>query len=168
MPSVINELLIAEIKGLVDDEGTSLLVIDPAGLKAADSLKLRTELRDVGANMKVAKASLVRKVAPDELRGHLEDKGSIGLVSGEDIGAAAKIIRDLAKDDKVSVRAGYIEGKALDDKSASRLADLPSREELHGKLVNVLAAPMANLARLLNEVPTAFVRVLNAAKDKQS
>ena len=166
MPSVINEFLISEVQDVIDGDNAVLLV-DPTGLKADESLKLRKDLHGVGAKMKVAKASLVRSAAPEDLRGLLEAKGSVGVVSGEDIGAAAKIIRDLVKDEKIVVRAGLIEGKALDDKSAQKLADLPSKDQLRGMLVNVLAAPMTNLARVIQEVPTSFVRVLSAIKDKQ-
>jgi large subunit ribosomal protein L10 len=46
------------------------------------------------------------------------------------------------------------------------LADLPSIEVLRGKLLGVLQAPAAQLARLLNTPGTQLARVLQARVDK--
>jgi large subunit ribosomal protein L10 len=167
MPSLINELALAEIQGLVDG-ATAVMVLDPAGLKAAESLALRRSLVKVGAKIKVAKANHVRRLFPDGLAEILDVKGSLAIVVGEDIAAAAKIVNDLVKADKVAVRGGLVEGKALGPAQAAKLADLPSREQLYGMLANVLAAPLTGLVRVLNEVPAGFVRVLEAARAKQA
>ena len=49
MPSLINELIFDEVKSIVD-ESESLLLIDPAGLKADESLALRRQLSGIGAH----------------------------------------------------------------------------------------------------------------------
>ena len=167
MPSFINELAFAEVSSLVED-ASAIILVDPTGMKAAESLKLRRDLHDAGARMKLAKASLVRRAVPAEVAEKLDDSGSLALVGGEDIAAVAKLLKDLEKEEKVSVKGGLIEGNALDAKEAMKLAELPSRQQLYGMLANVLAAPMVGLARVINEVPTSMVRVLQAIKDKQS
>jgi len=50
-------------------------------------------------------------------------------------------------------------------KDVSALASLPSREELIGKLLGTMQAPMAKLVRTLSEVPGRFVRTLAAVRD---
>lgn len=167
MPSLINELLFDEVKTLVD-EGNALLIIDPAGLKAPESLALRRELHGIGARMKITKRRVLRKAFGDDVQPYLEGKGTVGVVSGADVAAAAKIIGKLAKDDRISVRAGVIEGRALNGKSAVALADLPSKEELQARLLGTLQAPMSNFVRLLNEVPASFARLLAAYRDSKS
>ena len=167
MPSLINELIFEEVKSIVD-EGDSLLLIDPAGLKAEESLALRKELNSVGARMKVAKRRVVRHVVGEEVQPFLDGKGTVGVVSASDIAAAAKIINALVKDEKVTVRAGVVEGRALDGKAAAGLASLPSKEELQAKLLGTLQAPMGNFVRLLNEVPSSFARLLAAYRDEKS
>jgi large subunit ribosomal protein L10 len=42
---------------------------------------------------------------------------------------------------------------------------MPSREELLGRLMGTMQAPVAKLARTLNEVPSKFVRTLAAVRD---
>ncbi|NRA38742.1 MAG: 50S ribosomal protein L10 [Planctomycetes bacterium] len=167
MPNVINELALAEVTAVVEGS-TALILIDPTGLKADESLKLRKALHQAGAQMKIAKASLVRRAIPADVAEIVSGGGSLALVGGEDIAAAAKLLKDLEKEEKVTIRGGLIEGNALDASSAQKLADLPSREQLYGMLCNVLAAPLVGTVRVLNEVPTSLVRVLQAIKDKQS
>lgn len=166
MPNIINELAFEEVNSIVA-EHPSIILIDPTGLKAGESLKLRRDLHQAGARMKLAKASLVRRAVPEEVAGKIEGKGSLALVGGEDIAAAAKVLKELEKEEKLSFRAGFIDGSALDGKEAKKLADLPGRQELYGMLCNVLAAPMVGLARVLNEVPTSMVRVVQAIKDNK-
>lgn len=167
MPNIINELALAEVTAVVEG-ATALILIDPTGLKAADSLKLRRDLHQAGAQMKIAKSSLVRRALPENVAEIVQGAGSLALVGGEDIAAAAKLLKSLEKEEKVTIRGGLIEGNALDAVGAQKLADLPSREQLYGMLCNVLAAPMVGMVRVLNEVPTSLVRVLQAVKDKQS
>jgi large subunit ribosomal protein L10 len=166
MPSVINQMLLQEVQIQVDGS-SSILLIDPVGLKADESLKLRQDLRQVGAQMKVCKANLVKQALPEGSTDALAGKGSLGVVTGEDIGAAAKIVCDLAKAERLAVRGAVMEGQALDSAQATALADLPSKEQLHGMLVNVLAAPLSGFVRVLNEVPASLARVVNAIKEKQ-
>lgn len=166
MPSVINELLLKEVRAIVD-ESSALLLVDAVGLKAGESLKLRQDLFKVGAALKVCKANIVKKAIPDEAGAAVASSGSLGVVSGEDIGAAAKIVRDLAVADRLSVKGAVMEGAPLDAQQALALADLPSKDQLRGMLVNVLAAPLIGLARVINEVPTGLARAINAIKEQK-
>lgn len=166
MPSLINELLFDEVKSVLD-EGHSVIIVDPAGLKAAESLALRRELHGIGARMKVAKRRIIRQAFGEDVQPFLEGKGTVGVVTAADVAAAAKIINKLVKDDKMQVRAGVVEGRALDGRSTASLADLPSKEELQARLLGTLQAPMSNFVRLLNEVPASFARLLAAYRDKK-
>lgn len=167
MPNIINELALAEVTTVVE-ASTALILLDPTGLKAADSLQLRKDLHAAGAQMKIAKASIIRRALPESVSEIVPAGGSLALVGGEDIAAAAKLLQALAKEEKVSIRGGLIEGNALNAVDAAKLADLPSREQLYGMLCNVLAAPMVGMVRVLNEVPTSMVRVLQAIADKKA
>lgn len=165
MPSIINELALAELKDLVS-ESPSLMLIDAAGLKADESLALRRELFDVGAKMKVAKARIVRRALDESAADLIDGKGSLGVVCGEDIAAAAKIIRDLAKEEKVSVRGGVAEGTPLDAKAALKLADLPSKQEARAMVARAVRAPLVKLAKVLKAPYRKLGRAVMARKEK--
>jgi len=163
MPSLINKLALQEIQQVID-QSPSILVIDPAGLKATESLDLRRELFDAGASFRVAKARLIKRALPDEIT--IDVKGTLALIGAEDVAAAAKIIDKLAKDKRVVIRAGLVEGKALDATEAAKLASLPSKRDLHAKVVGLLASPMIGLVRLLSAPQQNLVLVLAAHKQK--
>ena len=48
-----------------------------------------------------------------------------------------------------------------------RIAKLPTKDEAYSMLMGLMKAPIEKTVRLLNEIPTKFVRLSNAMKDKQ-
>ena len=48
--------------------------------------------------------------------------------------------------------AGVVEGNYYDEKGVAALANVPSREELLGKLLGSIQSPITNLARVLNQI----------------
>ena len=165
MPSLINDFALKEIKELVD-ANPSLIVVDPTGLKSDESLALRKSLSDVGARMKVSKARLIQRAVPEDAAEHLKVAGSLAVIVGEDIAAAAKIVRDLAKEEKLAVRGGVVEGSALDSSGALRLADLPSRHEAQIMVVKAIRAPAVKLAKVLKAPYRKLGRAVMARKEK--
>ena len=53
------------------------------------------------------------------------------------------------------------------DKVLERIAKLPTKDEAYSMLMGLMKAPIEKTVRLLNEIPTKFVRLSNAMKDKQ-
>jgi large subunit ribosomal protein L10 len=151
MPSFINDLALKDLKSMVA-KTSSLILVDPSKLNAADSLKLRRNLHDVGAKMKVAKVSLIKRAVPDSAAKMVEGKTPIALVTTKDMLGAAKILADLEKEEKISLRGGLMDGQLLDPASVKKLASLPSKDQLRGMLVSLLASPMSRLARVLGMV----------------
>jgi large subunit ribosomal protein L10 len=151
MPNFINQLMFTEVKALVD-ASPSLIVLDPAKLNSADTLKLRADLRGIGAKMKVAKVSIIQRVVPDKAKALCDSRSTIALVLAKDMLAAAKVLADLAKEEKISLKGGIMDGQAVDIAGLKRLAELPSAQVLRGMLVNILAAPLTGLARAVAEI----------------
>lgn len=151
MPNFINEMMLSEVKTLVD-ASSSLIVLDPAKLNSADVLKLRANLRGVGAKMKVAKVAIFERVVPESAKAMLNSKSTIALVLTKDMLSAAKVLAGLDKEQKISLKGGVMDGKAVDVASLHRLAELPDQLTLRGMLVNILAAPLTGLARVIAEI----------------
>src|SRR5258708_708363 len=144
MPSFINELSLQDLKGMVAKH-PSLLLVDPSRLNSADSLALRKNLHGVGARMRLAKVSLVRRAVPESAVKLIEGKNAIALVSCQDMLGAAKIVCDLAKEEKISLKGGLMDGQTLNPAQVTKIASLPSKQTLRGMLVNLLAAPLTSL-----------------------
>ena len=151
MPNFINQMMFDEMKTLVG-QSPSFIVVDPAKLTSGDTLKLRSDLRGVGAKLKVAKVSILERVVPEEAKPLLAHKCTIGLVLTEDMLGAAKALAGLAKEDKVSVKGGLMEGKAVSAADVQTLANLPDLQTLRGMFVNILAAPLTGFVRAIAEI----------------
>ncbi len=151
MPNFINELMYSEMKTLID-ACPSIIVLDPAKLNSSDTLKLRSDLRGVGAKLKVAKVSILERVVPEAAKAMLNSKSTIGIVLAKDMLGAAKALADLAKENKISLKGGLMDGKAVSPADLKVLAALPSLQVLRGMFVNILAAPLTGLVRTIAEI----------------
>ena len=86
--------------------------------------------------------------------------------SQEDPGAAARVIKDFAKEnDKLVVKALSVGGELLAASDIDRLAKLPTKDQAISMLMSVMQAPVTKLARTLNEVPGKLVRTVAAIRD---
>jgi large subunit ribosomal protein L10 len=152
MPSMINDLLLKEVKALVE-ANPSFIVLDPSKLKSNEQLKLRKDLLGAGAKMKVTKVNLLRiAVTAGTADKILTGKSTVALVAASDMIAAAKICADLEKEQKVSLKGGLMDGQVLDPAGIKKLASMPGKQTLRGMLVNVLAAPIVGFARVIAEI----------------
>jgi large subunit ribosomal protein L10 len=67
--------------------------------------------------------------------------------------AAAKVVYDFAKvNDKLVIKAGSYNGKALDAAGVNALATVPSKEVLLAQLLGVMQSPISGFARVLAAV----------------
>jgi len=151
MPSLINELLLRDVKALVDS-APSFILCDPSRLNSEEQLKVRTGLSKAGAKMKVAKLTLLRQVLPEAIKASLDGKTTVALIAATDMVAAAKVLDAFTEGDKLTYKGGLMDGEALDVKGIKRLASLPDKQTLRGMLVNVLAAPIVGFARVIAEI----------------
>ena len=151
MPSMINDLLLKEVKAMVE-ANPSFIVLDPSKLKASEQLKLRRDLLGAGAKMKVTKVNLLRIAVPAGAGTMLDGKSTVALVAASDMIAAAKIVADLEKAQKVSLKGGLMDGQVLDPAGIKKLASMPGKQALRGMLVNVLAAPIVGFVRVIAEI----------------
>ena len=128
----------------------TIVVAEYRGIQVASMTKLRAKAREQGVYLRVLKNTLARRAVADTPFAGLADQMVGPLVYGisADPVAAAKVLFDFSKaDDKIVIKAGSYDGKVLDAAGVSQLASIPSREELLSKLVYVMQAPVAGMAR---------------------
>ncbi len=148
-----------------------VVVAHYAGLSVADMTKLRSDMRDAGGQVKVAKNKLV-KLALDGT----DAKGISDLMTGptclaysDDPVAAPKVLVKFAKaKDKFVILGGTMGTTVLDAKAVSSLADLPSLDELRGTLIGLLQAPATKIARTVKEPAGQLARVFAAYGSKEA
>lgn len=149
MPSILNELLAAEVKTFTEG-ALSLILIDSSKLKAQDTIKFRADLRKAGASYRISKAALVQRAMPEGTAKIISFSGPVGVIKpSSDIAAAAKVVNALVKEEKLAIKGGLLDGKTLDSKAAAKLADLPTREQAHVMLIRTLSANFVQLVRIV-------------------
>lgn len=164
---------IEEVGALVA-KAASIVVAEYRGLDVDAVTRLRRQARDQGVQLRVLKNTLARRAMNGTSYAGLSERLVGPLVYGfsADPVAAAKVLSKFAKDnDKLVVKAGAMPNYVMDAAGIKALATMPSREELLAKLMATMQAPIAQLVRTLNEVPSRFVRTVAAvrdAKDKQA
>ena len=151
------------------NSSTTVVVAHQVGMTVAESSDLRQKMRVAGAGLKVTK----NRIAKLALKGtRYEDLDSIFtgptvVGTSEDPVAAAKILVEYAKENsKITIIGGSLDGKALDKSGVEALAKMPSLDELRGKLVGLVQAPAAKIARVMQAPAGKLVRVIKAREDQ--
>jgi large subunit ribosomal protein L10 len=139
------------------------------GLNVSATAELRRALRDAGGEYKIYKNTLVRFAARDlglEIDDLLTGPTAIAFVDGDAV-AVAKALRDFAKTNPALViKGGLLGTQPLSEDAIRALADVEPREVLLAKFAGLLAAPMQQLAGLLEALPRNFAYGLTALIDQ--
>lgn len=151
----------------------ALFLTDFQGLTVAETNALRVALRNQGVDFKVLKNTLVRLAYQDT------DVAVIGpdLVGPraaawtqieENVPAMAKVLIDFAKTHpNLKLVSGVLKGKPVSSSEMDTLSKLPSREELLGRVLGTMMAPVSSFVSVLAAVPRSFLNVLNAIGDQK-
>ena len=158
----MSEKIIAKKAAIVDEvaekfqSAVSVVVVDYRGLTVEQDTILRKQLREAGVTYKVYKNTLIKRAAEGTAYAALEPdlEGPTGLaVSKTDATAPARIMAKFAKTaEALELKAGVVEGTYYDKNGIQTIATIPSREELLGRLLGSMQSPVANFARVLNQI----------------
>jgi large subunit ribosomal protein L10 len=131
--------------------------------------ELRVKARQDGVFLKVAKNTLVRRAVEgtefecmsEALTGPL-----LYAFSLQDPGAAARLVKDYAKDhDKLKARLVAVGGKLYGASELERMSKLPTRDQALAILMGVMKAPIEKFVRTLAEPHAKLARTLAAVRD---
>jgi large subunit ribosomal protein L10 len=154
-----------------DLAGTACVVVThQSGLTVAEVTVLRRQVRDAGATYRVTKNRLVKRaLAGTQFEPLLPlFTGPTAIAFSSDPVAAAKVVVAYAnRNDKLTIIGGGLAGRQMDAAEVRELASLPSLDELRGKLIGLLQAPAARLARVLQAPAGQVARVLAAHAENQ-
>lgn len=129
----------------------SVVITEYLGLTVAEADELRNKVRAVGASLRVTKNRIARLAVKDTKFEGLADlfKGPVAMAYANDPIAACKACVEFAKNnEKLVIVGGALSDKALTLDEIKELAAIPSMDELRAKLVGLIQAPAAKLARV--------------------
>lgn len=151
----LKQPVVAEISELLNGAASAVLV-DYRGITVEQDTALRKALREAGVTYKVYKNTMIKLAAKgtefEALNPDLEGPTAIA-VSKEDATAPARVLSDFAKKaPALELKSGVVEGTYYDAKGMQVIATIPSRDVLLGKLLGSIQSPIANFARVLNQI----------------
>ena len=151
----LKQPIIKEISDYLNGASAAVLV-NYRGLTVEQDTVLRKQLRENGIIYKVYKNTMINFAVKDtefaDLAQLLEGPTAIAI-SKEDATAPARILAQFAKTAPVlEMKAGVVEGTFYDAAGINAIAEIPSRDVLLGRLFGSMQSPIANLARVLNQI----------------
>ena len=158
------------LNGLFADAG-AVIVAHYSGMTVAQMGELRSRLRKAGASFKVAKNRLAVRALEGTNASGISDlfKGPTGIAYSADPIAAPKVLVAYAKEnDKFKILGGFAVGSVLDPEGVKALAELPSLDQLRGKIIGLLQAPATKIAGILQAPAGQLARVLSAYASKEA
>lgn len=134
------------------------------GIKVPQVTALREKIRQSGGSYAVVKNTLALRAVTGQALDALKDHftGPTAVVYGGDPVALAKVLTEFAKDvPAIQFKAALVESRPLEGAQVKDIAQLPSREELIGKLLFLMQSPVSRFVRVLAAVPQQLVIALD-------
>ena len=153
----------------------SIVAAEYTGLTVAQMTELRNKARESGVIVKVLKNSLAKRavkgteheVMAENLVGPL-----LYVVSSDDPGAGARLVKDFAKsNERLVAKVIAFSGEVRSGEELNVLANLPTMNEARAQLLSLFTQPQTKLVQLLKEPSASLVRLLvnkKKATDKSS
>ena len=149
----------------------SAVLADYRGINVDKLTELRKTARENQVYLRVVRNTLLRRAIEDTdfdcIKEVLEGPTLLAF-SNEDPGAAARVLKDFAKENEsFEIKALSVGGELLDANQIDVLAKLPTMDQARSMLMSVMLAPVTKLARTANEIPSKVTRVIAAVRDQK-
>ena len=140
------------------------------GLNVEKMTQLRRELRKAVVEYRIIKNTLMRLAVQGTDKEVLTSKleGPVAVAwSNADPVAPARVLAKFAKDfSELQILVAYSDGRLWGPAEIQQWVNLPSLEELRGKIVGLIQVPAVRLVRLLGTPSTRVVQVMKAKSEE--
>jgi len=141
-----------------------IYLADYSRLTVQEAVEFRKKLKEKGVEYRVAKNTLMKIAVKDANIEGLSEflVGPTGIaISYDDPASPAKLFYDFAKEnDKMDVKAFWLEGEIFGAEKFEQVAKLPSRNEMFSRFIGDLQSPMRTLAATLQASMSKLVGTL--------
>jgi len=132
--------------------------------------ELRKAVRSAGGHYRVVKNTLAERAAQgtkvEEAMKGLAGVTSIAYTGGDPV-ALAKALSKYAKDNpEYTFKVGIVDGRVIAIKDIDALASMPSKQEIHSKLLFLMNAPAQRLVTVMNAIGRDLAVVINQGVEK--
>lgn len=148
------EAEVAALKEMIAN-AQGVVLVDYRGITVEEDTKLRKNLREAGAEYKVAKNTLIKIACHQNgiecLDEHLE--GTTGIACSADAPSLAKTFSQfMTASKKMAFKGGLLDGEYVDVAKLDALAKLPSRDALLGQFAGCCAAMMRQFMTAIERI----------------
>jgi large subunit ribosomal protein L10 len=149
----------------------SAVIVEYKGLKVKDIESLRKSLLKQNISFNVSKNTLTKialkknEIEFDE--GVFAKPVAVAFAKDDEVAPAKEIVLFAKQNDVINILGGILEKKFIDESMVRKLAALPSKDELRGKLVGVLSAPISGTINILGGNLRGLVSALNQVIEKK-
>lgn len=150
----------------------SAMVVSFTKLTVSKDQEFRNSLREAGAEYSVVKNTLARIAVKgtqfEEASEHFKGVTAIAWTQNDPV-VLSKAISKFMKDnaDIYTFKTGVVDGKLVDLKQLTTIANLPSKEELISKLMYVLNSGAQRLVTVINAVPRDLAVVIKQIGEQE-
>ena len=149
------QAVIDEIKDKFE-RAKSAVVVDYMGITVEEADSMRKQLREAGIDYTVYKNTLVNRAIQGtefESLAQVLSGPSAFAFGYEDATAPARELNSVIKKlNKMTFKAGIVEGEFYDQEGILAIAKLPSRDELIAKFMGSIKSPVSKFAYLLQAI----------------
>lgn len=142
------------------------VVADYRGMSVEDLTNLRRRMREVGAEVIVAKNTLLRIAAQSTNSQAIEPllKGPTSvLFAYDDVANVAKFFNQYSRENpKLQVRGGMLGKSMIQADNLKDVEKIPTREEVYAQIAGAVNAPLTGLVSTINAPVVDVVNILNA------
>ena len=149
------------------ERASHLFVTSFEKLTVAQDFELRKAVRAAGGRYRVIKNNLAAKASEgtpaENLLGGLRGMTSLAYTTTDPVALAKSLTAYAKANPAFTFKAGMVEGRVIEVKSITELANMPSKEQLIGKVMWLINSASQRLAVSLNGVARNLAVVLEQA-----
>ncbi len=164
-----NKQKVDEIADIFANSGVYLF--DYRGLTVSEMSDLRERIKGLNANMRVIKNRLAIKYFEREKMDYGRDifNGPLAVAYADEnfVEVAKALVAFEKENDKVEIKAGFIEKTFADKDKVKYVAKLPGKEQLLAQLVGAISMPLKKMGIALSAPLTNMLILMNNLKDKK-
>ena len=155
------------------NQSKAMVLVDYKGITVEEINALRGKFREAGVDYVVLKNTLARRALDEAgitgLDHLLVGPSAFAFGMKDEVGPAKVITEfiDQSKSDKMTIKAGLLEGKAVDANAVVALSKLPPREVLIAKMMGSLNAPITNFVGVLSATLRSLVFAVDAVRKQK-